>query len=127
MVVTLADRLDIGPGSAHRSPSVLPGVVGGRNLHADRTKGEYRGYGAVVRRSDTNVVGQSAICGGVGDLPVEPLWRDRPSVRLCGAPARLFRSKSVEHLAGVRLHEGVRIGLVHGDVNCGRVEVVEID
>ena len=60
-------------------------------------------------------------------LPVEPLWRDCAPVRLCGAPARLVRPQSVEHLAGVRLHESVRVGLVHGDIDRGRVQVVEID
>jgi hypothetical protein len=35
--------------------------------------------------------------------------------------------ESVEHFAGVRLDEGVGVGLVRGDVHVRRVEVVEVD
>jgi hypothetical protein len=49
-----------------------------------------------------------------------------PAVRFPSSAAGSWAPQAVENFAGVRFHGGIRIRLVHGDVDCVRVKLVEV-
>lgn len=64
---------------------------------------------------------------GIAQLAVETGGRGFPAVRLTAADTGSSRLQSVEDFSSVWLDEGVRIGFIRRDVDCGRVEIVEVD
>src|SRR5829696_6650720 len=59
---------------------------------------------------------------------VQPFDRRVPPIGLANpVAARFATAEPVKDLAGVRFDEGVRVGLVGGDVNSGGIEVIEVD